>query len=303
MPQIAPQVKRLHLFQRSAPYVLRKPEREYSERHKRLFDRIPALLGAERLGWYLFTEYGQTAVTSTPKMLAPSTAMWRWELRRKVRDPAKRAALTPDYDPGCKRVLFSDNYYDAMNRDNVEIVTEGVRAVTPTGVVSDSGVEREVDTIIWATGFAAHGFVAPMEITGRGGASLAGFWRDGARAYLGLTVPDFPNLFMLYGPNTNLGSGSIIYMLESAARYVHDAIRGLRRNGTAAVDLRPEALAAYDAEMQRRLAGTVWQTGCHSWYVDESGRNSNNWPGRMWEYRRRTARFDAEQYRTLARSA
>jgi cation diffusion facilitator CzcD-associated flavoprotein CzcO len=221
--------------------------------------------------------------------------LWRWDLHRTVKDPAKRTALTPDYEPGCKRVLFSNNYYEAMARENVEITAEGLSAVTEDGVVSASGQRREVDAIIYATGFKADGFVAPMEITGRGGRRLVeDAWRDGAKAYLGMTMPGFPNLFTLYGPNTNLGSGSIVYMLESAARYVVDAVRRLEPG--LAFDVRADVFQAYDDEVQQRLRGTVWATGCHSWYIDESGRNTNNWPGSMREYRRRTRRFDVESY-------
>jgi cation diffusion facilitator CzcD-associated flavoprotein CzcO len=167
--------------------------------------------------------------------------------------------------------------------------------------VSASGVLREVDTIIYATGFKAHGFVAPMQITGRGGRRLnEDAWARGATAYLGITVPSFPNLFLLYGPNTNLGSGSIVYMLESAARYVRQAVELLAQYETAAFDLRPDVLDAYDVELQERLRRTVWHTGCNSWYIDEHGRNANNWPGTMREYRKRTGRFDLARYQLLA---
>jgi cation diffusion facilitator CzcD-associated flavoprotein CzcO len=299
IPCIAPEVDRLHVFQRSAPYVMIKPERQYTERHHRLFQRFPLLMAAERLGWYLFTEYGQIGVTRKPAILRPWMALWRWKLRRTVQDPAKRAALTPDYEPGCKRVLFSSDYYEAMARENVEVVPEGVRALTDTGVVSASGQVREVDTIIFATGFAAHGFVAPMKVHGSGGRELTQAWRDGARAYLGMSVAGFPNLFLLYGPNTNLGSGSIVYMLESQARYVVQAVQLLASRPGSALDVRSDTYEVYDSELQHRLAHTVWSTGCHSWYVDENGRNSNNWPGPMREYRRRTRRLEPADYEFL----
>jgi cation diffusion facilitator CzcD-associated flavoprotein CzcO len=300
VPQIAPRVQRLDLYQRSAPFIMIKPEREYTERHHRMFERFPSLLGAERLGWYLFTEYGQTGVTTRPRWLKPWLALWRWDLGRQISDPVKRAALTPDYEPGCKRVLFSNNYYEAMARDNVEIVSERIAALTKRGVVSASGVEREVDTVIFATGFAAHGFVAPMQIHGRGGEALSDAWSGGASAYLGITVPRFPNMFLLYGPNTNLGSGSIVYMHESAARYIRQAVELIGREPGTALDLRPQVFASYDAEILERLRQTVWATGCHSWYVDETGRNTNNWPGLMREYRRRTRRLDSDGYEVLA---
>ena len=298
LPEIAPEVERLYLFQRSAPYIILKPERQYSKLHHRLFRRFPWLLGAERLGWYLFTEYGSKALIDKPKRLRPFVAIWRAYLHYAVRDPQKRAVLVPDYKVGCKRLLFSKNYYQAMARENVEIIPEDVTAMTEHGLITSGGRPVEVDTVIYATGFQAHGFVAPMQITGRDGRRLAeDAWANGASAYLGMTVPGFPNMFIVYGPNTNLGSGSIVYMHESAARYVAQAIESITP-GTA-YDVREEVSDAYDREIQQRLAQTVWASGCHSWYIDPSGRNANNWPGTQREYRQRTARFDAENYELI----
>jgi cation diffusion facilitator CzcD-associated flavoprotein CzcO len=298
LPEIAPEVERLYLFQRSAPYIILKPEREYSERHHRAFRRFPWLLSAERLGWFLFTEYGSKALISKPGRLRPFVGICRAYLFIAVRDREKRRALVPDHKPGCKRLLFSKNYYQALARENVEIIAEDVSAMTEVGVVTGSGKAVEVDTVIYATGFQAHGFVAPMQIVGREGRRLAeDAWAGGASAYLGLTVPGFPNMFITYGPNTNLGSGSIIYMHESSARYIRDAIQALSPG--AAYDVRQEVFDAYDEEIQERLAATVWASGCHSWYIDERGRNANNWPGSQREYRRRTARFDAANYELL----
>src|SRR3712207_3642410 len=206
VPKVAEQAAEVQLYQRSAPWVIPKPDREFSSLHHRLFKRAPWLLGAERLGWYLFCEYGQTAVTSRPKFLAPWTFASRWFMRRQVRDAAKRRALTPDYQAGCKRLLFSNDYYAAMARDNVAIVSDDIAKITPDGVTTADGTTRTADTIIYATGFQAHGFVAPMTGSGCGGMRLAeDAWRDGPRAYLGITVTGFPNLFVLHGPNTSRG--------------------------------------------------------------------------------------------------
>src|SRR3712207_1042010 len=222
-------------------------------------------------------------------------------MRRQVRDAAKRRALTPDYQAGCKRLLFSNDYYAAMARDNVAIVSDDIAKITPDGVVTADGTTRAADTIIYATGFQAHGFVAPMTVTGRDGKRLAeDAWRDGARAYLGITVSGFPNLFLLYGPNTNLGGGSIVYMIESAARYITQAVRHLTDRSGVALDVRAEELERYDAGTQDRLSNTLWATGCQSWYLDKNGRNSNNWPGTMREYRRRTAAFHPTDYDLLS---
>ncbi|HET9073607.1 MAG TPA: NAD(P)/FAD-dependent oxidoreductase [Solirubrobacteraceae bacterium] len=300
VPEIAKVAAQLHLFQRSAPYVVPKPDREYSPRHHALFSRIPTLLQAERLGWFLVGEYGQWAMSDHPAWLGWINAFTRWQLKRQITDPVKRAAVTPRDAPGCKRVLFSNNYYPALNRDNVEVIPEGVAHIGPHSVTTSSGLEREVDTIIYATGFATHGFVTPMEITGLEGRRLEeDAWRGGASAYLGITVPDFPNLFLLYGPNTNLGSGSIVHILESAIRYAVDGVRHLAAHPGRAVSVRPGRYHLYDAEIQRRLSDAVWASGCDSWYVDENGRNANNWPGTSSEYRWRTRQFDPGDYEVL----
>ncbi len=224
----------------------------------------------------------------------------QWHLRHAVKDPVKRALLEPDDQLGCKRLLFSNNYYPALARDNVEIIGEGVASISEHSVTTASGQTREVDTIIYATGFATHGFVAPMQVTGRRDRDLADdAWAAGATGYLGVTVPDFPNLFLLYGPNTNLGTGSIVHMLESQIRYVSSAVAAIERAPGTAFSVRRGPAALYDAEIQRRLATSVWASGCHSWYVDANGRNSNNWPGTMSEYRWRTRQFDPEDYEAL----
>jgi cation diffusion facilitator CzcD-associated flavoprotein CzcO len=298
VPEIAPGVAELFLFQRSAPFVAPKPDRRYSDRHRAAFERFGALLAAERLGWFLLCEYGQVAIADHPAWLGPVAGVSRRHLRRAVADPVKRHLLEPEDELGCKRLLFSNDYYPALARDNVEIIPEGVAAVSESAVRTASGLTREVDTIIYATGFATHGFVAPMQVTGMGGHDLVtDAWGAGASAYLGLTVPGFPNLFLLYGPNTNLGFGSIVHMLESAFRYVLDGVR--RHEPGTALSVRPGSARLYDAEIQRRLRTSVWATGCTSWYVDADGRNSSNWPGTMSEYRRRTRRLNLEDYEAL----
>ncbi|WP_249010910.1 NAD(P)/FAD-dependent oxidoreductase [Conexibacter sp. DBS9H8] len=300
VPEIVPQVGALHLFQRSAPFVIPKPDRRYSQLHHRLFRTLPALLAAERFGWFLVSEYGQIALAEHPSWLNFIVGASRWNLNRAITDPAKRAALAPTDQAGCKRLLFSNNYYPALAQDHVEVIPEGVSAIGPHTVRSDSGLTREVDTIIYATGFAAHGFVAPMQITGREGRRLAeDAWAGGASAYLGMAVPDFPNLFMLYGPNTNLGSGSIVHMLESSIHYVVEAARAFARHPGARFAVRRGRHLLYDSEVQRRLATSAWASGCSSWYVDETGRNANNWPGTMSEYRWRTRQFRIEDYEAL----
>ena len=164
------------------------------------------------------------------------------------------------------------------------------------------GSERDVDTIIFGTGFATNDFLAPMRVTGRDGRELHEVWgeRGGADAFKGISVPGFPNLFMLYGPNTNLGHNSIIYMLESQTDYVVEALRHAASHGAKWLDVRPEAHAEYNDELQRQLKKTVWHAGCDSWYVTDAGKNTNNWPSFTFDYRRQTRYFDPVHYQTDA---
>ena len=179
---------------------------------------------------------------------------------------------------GCKRVLLSNDYYPTLCRHDVELVTEGIDHITETGIVTTDGREHPVDTIIYATGFEARSFLAPVEVRGRGGIRLHDVWKDGAYAYLGMAVPDFPNLFVMYGPNTNLGGNSIIFMLECQFSYVVACLRRLARERLGSLEVRRESMTAYDGQVQARLAQTVWKGSCSSWYKTASGRVTNNWP-------------------------
>jgi cation diffusion facilitator CzcD-associated flavoprotein CzcO/acetyl esterase/lipase len=300
VPEIARRVERLHLFQRSAPWVIPKLDAPYRAGHRRLVRALPLWPLVARAGWFLFMELVSVGLTRARWIMAPLRLASRAMLRLQVPDPAVRARLTPDHEMGCKRVLISSDYYRAMARGNVEVVTDAVREVTRDGVVTADGVERRVDAIIYGTGFSANALLAPIRIRGVGGRSLDDAWREGAEAYLGLSVAGFPNLFILYGPNTNLGSGSIVHMLESQMSWVLGALQELTRRPGACLDVRESAQDAFDREMQERLRTSVWQSGCTSWYRTRSGRVVNNWPGLMSEYRRRTRRFDTAAYRAVA---
>jgi cation diffusion facilitator CzcD-associated flavoprotein CzcO/acetyl esterase/lipase len=296
VPAIVDRVSAMTVFQRSAPYLIPKPDRRYGALTRALLHAVPAARLPARGFWTAFFETGALGFTRFPTMTRP----FRWAhdamLRRQVPDPALRARLQPDYPVGCKRVGISSQWFPALARPHVDVVTEAVTAVTPTGVRTADGTEHPADVIIFGTGFATTDFLAPMKVFGPGGVELSERWREGARAHLGITVPGFPNLFLLYGPNTNVGSGSIVTMLESQIAYVRQAIETLAA-GTRTLAVRPEVESAFDTEMQQRLDGSVW-TGCHSWYRTASGRIVNNWPGLMHEYRRRTSTFDVTEYET-----
>jgi cation diffusion facilitator CzcD-associated flavoprotein CzcO len=221
--------------------------------------------------------------------------VFRRRLAEQVADPGLRSALTPEYVMGCKRILLSDDYYAALRKPGVELVTEPIERLSETGVVTRDGREREVDAVIYGTGFRAQAFVAPMSVRGLGGQELNEVWRKGAEAYLGIAVSGFPNLFMIYGPNTNLGHNSIIYMLESQFNYIVGCVRALTR--AKYIDVRPDVQNAFNRALQRRFRDTVWASGCESWYMNEDGKIVNNWPGYTFAYRRATRRPNPRDFR------
>lgn len=294
VPRIQPTAGRLTLFQRSPPHLLPKRDHTYEKWPHRAFGRTSALQALDRFGFWLYTEFAQQCL-STWQWLTP---LFRRQalrhLRKSVPDARLRETLTPDYALGCKRILFSNDYLPALTRDNVDVVTSSITEITPHGVRTADGVEYEVDVIIYGTGFNSIDMLAPMKITGGGDLPLSAAWSDGARAYLGITVPGFPNMFLLYGPNTNLGGGSVVHMLESQARYIRQAARYLL-DARATTDVVPAAERQWDEEIQHRLERSVW-TRCRSWYRNAHGRVVSIWPGRTHEYRRRTTRFDIENY-------
>ncbi len=302
VPEIAPLVERLTVFQRTGNWFLPRKNRRYPALWRAAIRLIPGLQEFRRR--FMF-QYGEslTAMIRHPRTLgrigaARSSAFMRMQLQ----DPDVRRRAWPDYTFGCKRVLFSSAFLPALQRSNVELVTDAIARIEPDAVVTADGTRHPVDCIIWATGFRTNDFMFPMQIHGRDGTSLADVWADGAHAHLGITVPGFPSMFVLYGPNTNTSGGSIIFYLEAQSAYMRQALEQMRARGAAAVEVRAEVEAASDRELQSRFAGTAW-TQCDSWYRDEHGRIVANWPGYMREYRERTLELDATEFRFHARAA
>jgi cation diffusion facilitator CzcD-associated flavoprotein CzcO len=268
----------------------------YRERTKRLFARFPALQRLDRRAIFAFQELGAAAMTRHRWLLPAFRAISLRQITKAIEDPELRRKLTPEDAIGCKRIMLTDDWYPALARPNVELIADRVEAVTETGVRAADGVERPADVIVLATGFRSHAFVAPMEIAGPGGRTLAEEWGDVPRAYLGVTVPGFPNLFLIYGPNTNGGTGSVISTIESGVRHVLAALDALDRAGARTIEVRRSAAEAFDRELRAALAGTVWHSGCRNWYVDENGHDPSQWPWLWTTYRRRTARLDPAAY-------
>jgi len=297
VPEIQPQVAQLMLFQRTAPYLVPRLDTEFSAFHHKMFTRVPATQLAERGGWYGVTETMAVAFLYSKQLSKVVEGISRMHFKRQVKDEVLRAKLWPDYPVGCKRILFSSNYLPALEQPNVDIITGGIDAITETGLRTKDGVVHEADVIIYGTGFTATDFLAPMKIRGVGGRDLREEWTEGARAYLGVSVPNFPNLFLMYGPNTNTGSGSIIFFLECQARYISQAVDHTDRLGKP-IAVRQSVEDEFDKEVQGRLVNGVWSQ-CTSWYRNANGRITTNWPGTQREYRRRTAQFNPADYDTV----
>ena len=303
MAHVVDKAARVTLFQRTAPYVLPKPDREISRFEHWLHRKAPPLRKLVRGTVYSVFESLGVGLLKSRAMLTPLKALWAAHLRLTIKDLEFRRRLTPDYPIGCKRILFDNTYYRALAKPNVEVVSGGIKEVGKSYLVTDDGKKHEIDTLILGTGFAASGFLAPMEVRGREGLRLDTVWRDGAEAYLGITISGFPNLFMLYGPNTNLGHNSIVYMLESQMQYIREAVARLRAAPGNSFDVKREAQSRFNAKLQHALRRTVWAEGCKSWYIAESGKNVNNWSGFTFAYRRLTRHFDALRFDALTARA
>ncbi|WP_428422596.1 flavin-containing monooxygenase [Methylibium sp.] len=297
VPQLAAQAAHVDLYQRTPAWVLPKADRALHGWERRLFARWPLTQRLARLASYWQHEARAFPLLKRPQWLRVAEATARRHLARQISDPSLRTRLTPDYTLGCKRVLLSNDYYPALARPNVELVTDAIREITPHGVVTTDGRERAADVLVWCTGFRVQGRLPAGTVVGRDGQDLRNAWEHANQAYLGSSVAGFPNFFLLTGPNTGLGHSSMLLMIESQLAYIGDALRTLRERGLRSAEVRREVQDTYNEELQRRLAGTAWASGCHSWYLDRNGRNTVIWPGYTFGFRRRTRHFDAAAYR------
>ncbi|WP_457588890.1 flavin-containing monooxygenase [Ensifer canadensis] len=296
LPHVAREAKQVILFQRSPNWIIPKNDRILREGEKRLRKHIPLLMRLQR-AW----EYWQLEL-SFPAFLKDSTKGRKWEeackatIASTIDDPQLRDALTPDYPAGCKRVLLSDDWFQTLARDNVEVVTSPIGEFCPSGVTTVDGVSHSIDVVIYATGFETRQVLAPIPIEGASKRRLRDAWKPHPHAYLGVAVPDFPNAFIMYGPNTNLGHGSIIFMLECQARYIGQAIGRLRRKKSVAIAPKRPVTRSFNADTQARLSRTVWGANCSSWYKGVDGVIVNNWSSTMLRYWWMLRRFQARDY-------
>ena len=298
VPAIQPEVGHLDVYQRSAPWVIPRGDHPFTTAQKRRWRRFPALQRAYRAKLYYSHEAVVPGITRWQRLNAPAERLGRRNLAKGVPDPDLRARLTPRFGIFCKRILVSDDYYPAMSAANVEVVTDPIARITPTGVVTYDGVERPVDVLVVATGFHATDPPIRHLVRGRDGHTLAEAWSSAGMAmYKGTTVHGFPNLFSVLGANTGQGHTSVIVYIEALTGYVRDAIRTLRRGGYAAVEPRADAQDRWNADIQRRMRKTVWMRGgCTSWYLDDHGRNPILWPRGTGAFRRAVKEFDVDAY-------
>lgn len=295
VPEVAKIAGKLILFQRSAAYVISKPDRAYRKLEHRILKQWPLTHTLDRARIYAANEARVLGFTSFQKAMELYKWLFRKQLTSQIQDPALREKLTPDYPMGCKRILMSNDYYPALAQNNVEVISHGIQSVDETGLTDSEGVHHAADVIIYGTGFRATDFLTPIEISGRNSRRLNDVWRDGAEAYLGISVHGFPNLFMLYGPNTNLGHNSIIYMLESQFHYVLQCLERLKKNPV--LEVRDDVQSDFNQRIQQQIRETIWEKGCNSWYKTESGKNTANWPGSTFDYRRRTRHLKLQDFR------
>ena len=299
VPSLQPIAEHIVVFQRTAPWVVPHRNRRITGFERGVYRRFPAAQRFVRGYTYWLRELlFAPALLKNDKGLDRLERMIRRSVEKQVRDPELLAKLLPDYRPGCKRLLPSNDWYPAIQQPNVDLVTEKILEIRPNAIVTVDGSEIPVDAIVLATGFHVTDNPVLGRVRGRDGRSLLEHWSGtGMRAYLGTTVPEFPNMFLLAGPNTGIGHTSLVYMIEAQLAYVADAITRMRARGVASFDVREDVAEHFNEEVQRKAAHTVWNTGgCASWYLDAEGRNTTLWPDQSYRFRRRTRRFDPRSY-------
>ena len=297
VPEIAKMAEHVTIFQRSAPYVLPRPDGPIAPWVRRMYSRLPLLTRLRRKLIYLLFEYRHRVFRGDKAAVNFAMKMWRSAMEKAISDPAERAVLTPDYQIGCKRILSSNDWYPTLARPNVSVIGHGVTKIEGDQITAADGSRVQADTLIWGTGFHVTDMADRLDITGTDGLALRDAWADGMQANLGTAVAGFPNFFVLLGPHTGLGHNSVVLMIEAQTRHIGAVLQQMSRAGLDAVTPDAAKQAAFTQEMQVRHSDSVWQAGgCASWYQDANGRNTTLWPGTVSEYERRMARSGLDHY-------
>jgi cation diffusion facilitator CzcD-associated flavoprotein CzcO len=297
VPTIADDVAELFVFQRTPPWIIPHDKRPITDTERERYRRFPLAQRLSRSAVYVSKEALLPGFAKRPALMRLPAGIARSHLERQVRDPELRRLLTPDYTIGCKRIVPSNQWYPALQKPNVTLVPHALREIRENSVIDTDGVEHEVDTIIFATGFHVADVPFADRVRGRDGQLLADLWKGSPRAYLGTAVPGFPNYFMFLGPNTGLGHSSMIYMIESQIAHVTQAIRMLDKTGSASIEVDSEVHDAFNRLVDKKMTKTVWQLGgCTSFYQDATGRNATLWPDWTWRFRQRARRRSRAAY-------
>jgi cation diffusion facilitator CzcD-associated flavoprotein CzcO len=297
IPEIASKVAKLYVFQRTPPWVMPKLDRPIGRWEKLLFRFLPGYRHAFRFRLYCYYEMRALALNGNKRLLKIAEGISRNHLAKQISDRLLRAKLKPHYRMGCKRILISNDYYPALIRPNVELVTENITEISGNEIVTSRDRKRAVDVIVYGTGFDVSGSLKRLSVTGRNGISLSTTWQVEVPSYFGICVSGFPNFFMLLGPNTGLGHNSVVIMIEAQVKYIMRCLNFMRQKHLTTIDVKPDAQTNFFRKIQERLKPTVWQSGgCRSWYQDEKGRNVSIWPGFTFDYRWQTRRVARSDY-------
>ncbi len=301
VPEISADVDQLYVFQRTAPWIMPHGKRPIRDAERALYRRVPLAQKLVRGAVYAARELLVVGFAKRPRVMGAFERMARSHRNKQISDPRLRREVTPSHKLGCKRLVPSNHWYRALQRPNVELVPSALHEVRARSVVDTGGVERDVDAIVFGTGFHVTDIPAAHHVRGCDGVLLSEVWQGSPRAYLGTSMPGFPNFFMLLGPNTGLGHSSMVYMIESQVEHVRDAIAAMDGAGAAAIEVRGEAHDAFNRDVDSQMRGTVWDVGgCSSFYIDATGRNATLWPDWTWRFRRRARRFNAAAYQLTA---
>jgi cation diffusion facilitator CzcD-associated flavoprotein CzcO len=299
VPEIAREAGRVDVYQRTPNWIVPRLDRAYRPFEKWAFRHLPGVRAAYRALIYWRNETRVLGFVVHPALMRIGQRAGEQHIAAQISDPVLRARVTPSYAFGCKRVLISNDWYPALQRPNVELVTSPIREVVREGVIDDAGNLREVDAMIFATGFYATENPIAARIRGAGGQSLAQAWQGGEQAYLGTLVHGFPNLFFIVGPNTGLGHNSMVFMIETQVAYIMRLLRLSDAHDGAAIEVRDEVQRRFNDELQQRLGSSIWASGCNSWYQHASGKITALWPGFTFSFWRRTRAFAVEDYALL----
>lgn len=299
VPSIVDEVAHLDYYQRTPSWVLPKPDRYISSTEQYVFEKLPFTQTLYRSAIYASLESRAVGFVISPKLMTVAKQLGIRHIHKYIKDEKLREKMTPKYEMGCKRILMSNDYYQAVARDYVDVISDGIVSVDEHGIQTNDGKYRPVDVIIFCTGFHASENILQYEVYGKDGQGLNQSWSDGPAAYLGTTVPDFPNLFILMGPNTGLGHNSMIYMIESQINYIIESMKYIKRKKVHAIEVRKDVYDRYNEAIQKRLQNTIWKSGCQSWYLTKSGKNTTLWPGFTFEFRARTKFFNPGDYEQI----